>query len=246
MMNKIEELAKRIDKSNNIVFFGGAGVSTESGIPDFRGASGVYNEKLNTNISPEEIVSSDYFYQFPEEFFSFYREKLLYPQAKPNSCHKALARLEEMGKLKAIITQNIDDLHQQAGSKVVYQLHGTVMKNHCLKCNKFYKLEDILNMDNVPTCSCGGIIKPDVVLYGESLDEDTMVKSIEAIAHADLLIVGGTSLVVYPAASFINYFRGSTMALINLTKTNYDSNADIVINDKIGKVFNEIMKYLEQ
>lgn len=235
---EIDELKKLIEKSNNIVFFGGAGVSTESNIPDFRSSSGLFNQKLNKNFSPEELVSHSFFVMHPDEFYKFYKDKLIYKDAEPNYAHKALAKLEEVGKLKAVITQNIDGLHQIAGSKTVYELHGCVHRNYCTGCNKFYNLDEMLDLGgNIPYCNeCGSIVKPDVVLYEETLDEEVINNSIKAIEKADLLIIGGTSLVVYPAASFVSYYRGKDTVLINKSKTGYDGNAQLIINDSIGNV----------
>lgn len=241
MNSKIEELKKLIEKSNNIVFFGGAGVSTESNIPDFRSSSGLFSEKLNRNFTPEQLVSHTFFVRYPDEFFKFYKDKLIYPEAKPNNAHKALAKLEEIGKLKAVITQNIDGLHQMAGSKKVLELHGSVHRNYCTKCHKFFDLDSMLALPgNIPHCdNCGSVVKPDVVLYEEGLDNDVINETISALSSADLLIIGGTSLVVYPAASFINYYRGRDMVLINKSSTGYDSEASLVINDAIGEVLKE-------
>ena len=241
MNDKINELKKLIEKSNNIVFFGGAGTSTESNIPDFRSSSVLFSEKLNRNFTPEQLVSHTFFVKYPEEFFKFYKDKLIYPDAKPNNAHKALAKLEEMGKLKAIVTQNIDGLHQMAGSKNVYELHGSVHRNYCTKCHKFFDLDGMLDLGgNIPHCDkCGSVVKPDVVLYEEGLDNATVEGAIRAISSADLLIIGGTSLVVYPAASFINYYRGRDLVLINKSSTGYDNTASLVINDAIGEVLKE-------
>lgn len=241
MNDKIDKLKELIEKSDNIVFFGGAGVSTESNIPDFRSSSGLFSQKLNKNFTPEQLVSHTFFVNYPEEFFKFYKDKLIYQDAKPNNAHKALAKLEEMGKLKAIVTQNIDGLHQMAGSKNVFELHGSVHRNHCTKCHKFFDLDEMLALSgNIPHCDkCGGVVKPDVVLYEEGLDNNTVEGTIRAIASADLLIIGGTSLVVYPAASFINYYKGKDMVLINKSSTVYDSYASLVINDSIGTVLKE-------
>lgn len=237
MENKIEQLTKILKESNNIVFFGGAGVSTESGIPDFRSANGLFNEKLNITFTPEQLVSHSFYIRYPKEFFNFYKAKLIYPQAKPNKAHIALAKLEEMGKLKAVITQNIDGLHQAAGSKNVFELHGSVLRNYCVKCHAFYDEKFILDSKDVPTCTkCGGNVKPDVVLYEEGLDDNVIRDSVRAIANADTLIIGGTSLVVYPAAGLIDYFRGKNLVLINKSSTSADNKADLVIHDSIGKV----------
>jgi len=229
-----EELKEMILNSDNVVFFGGAGVSTESGIPDFRSVDGLYNQKYA--YPPETILSHTFFMQRPEEFFKFYRDKLIIDNAAPNAAHTALANLEKKGILKAVVTQNIDGLHQMAGSKNVFELHGSTLRNHCMKCGRFHDISEIKNSDGVPKCQCGGIIKPDVVLYEEGLDDDTVSGAVKYISKADILIIGGTSLAVYPAAGFINYFGGSKIILINKTPTPADSRADIVIHDSIGKV----------
>lgn len=236
--NSLKDL---IANHNNIVFFGGAGVSTESNIPDFRSSTGLFSQKLNKQFTAEQLVSHTFFVRYPEEFFEFYKDKLIYPNAKPNNAHIALAKLEEMGKLKAVITQNIDGLHQMAGSKNVLELHGSVHRNYCTKCGKFFDLESMLNLgDNIPYCdNCGSIVKPDVVLYEEALDSDVITKTISAISNADLLIIGGTSLAVYPAASFIDYYKGDYIALINKANTVYDKSASLVINKPIGEVLYE-------
>ena len=240
MNTEIEKLTQILRDSNNIVFFGGAGCSCESGIPDFRSASGLWNEKLKINLTPEQLVSHTMFMKYPKEFFEFYRDKLIYPDAKPNAAHIALAKLEEMGKLKAVVTQNIDGLHQAAGSKHVYELHGSVLRNYCVKCHAFYDEKFILESKVVPTCTkCGGNVKPDVVLYEEGLDDNVIRGSIDAISKADTLIIGGTSLVVYPAAGLINYFRGKNLVLINKSSTSADNKADLVIHEAIGKVLGE-------
>lgn len=235
---KIQEFKELVDKSNNIVFFGGAGVSTESGIPDFRSKDGLYNQKYK--YPPEEILSHEFFIENTEEFYEFYRDKMNSLKYEPNITHKKLAYLEQEGKLKAVITQNIDGLHQKAGSKNVLELHGSVLRNHCIKCNKFYDAEYVFNSEGIPKCTCGGIIKPDVVLYRESLDEEVLEKSVYAISKADLMIVGGTSLMVSPANGLIRYFRGSNLVLINKDKTPYDNLANLVINDSLGKVMSNI------
>ena len=237
-MDKIEEFKKIIEESNNIVFFGGAGVSTESGIPDFRSQDGLYNQKYD--YPPEEILSHTFFMHNTEEFYRFYKDKMNPLKYEPNITHKKLAELEKQGKLKAVITQNIDGLHQKAGSKEVYELHGSVLRNYCMDCNKFYDGEYVFNSDGIPKCECGGIIKPDVVLYQEGLNDETISKSIYAIVNADVLIIGGTSLVVQPAASLINYYNGNKLVLINKDKTPYDSMANLVINDGLGNVFKNI------
>ena len=240
MNTEIEKLTQILRDSNNIVFFGGAGCSCESGIPDFRSASGLWNEKLKINLTPEQFVSHTMFMKYPKEFFEFYRDKLIYPDAKPNAAHIALAKLEEMGKLKAVVTQNIDGLHQAAGSKHVYELHGSVLRNYCVKCHAFYDEKFILESKGVPTCTkCGGNVKPDVVLYEEGLDDNVIRGAIAAISKADTLIIGGTSLVVYPAAGLINYFRGKNLILINKSSTSADNKADLVIHEAIGKVLGE-------
>lgn len=235
---KIQEFKELVDKSNNIVFFGGAGVSTESGIPDFRSKDGLYNQKYK--YPPEEILSHEFFIENTEEFYKFYKDKMNSLKYEPNITHKKLAYLEQEGKLKAVITQNIDGLHQKAGSKNVLELHGSVLRNYCIKCNKFYDAEYVFNSEGIPKCTCGGIIKPDVVLYGESLDEEVLEKSVYAIAKADLMIVGGTSLMVSPANGLIRYFRGGNLVLINKDKTPYDNLANLVINDSLGKVMSNI------
>ena len=240
MSTEIEKLTQILRDSNNIVFFGGAGCSCESGIPDFRSASGLWNEKLKINLTPEQLVSHTMFMKYPKEFFEFYRDKLIYPDAKPNAAHIALAKLEKMGKVKAVVTQNIDGLHQAAGSKNVYELHGSVLRNYCMKCHAFYDEKFILESKGVPTCTkCGGNVKPDVVLYEEGLDDNVIRGAIAAISKADTLIIGGTSLVVYPAAGLINYFRGKNLVLINKSSTSADNKADLVIHEAIGKVLGE-------
>lgn len=240
MDEKILTLKKWIDESSNIVFFGGAGVSTESGIPDFRSVDGLYQQKYK--YPPETIVSHTFLTRRPDEFFEFYKEKMVAPalNAKPNKAHMRLASLEKEGKLKAVITQNIDNLHQDAGSKEVLQLHGTIMKNYCDRCHKKYSVDEVLASKGVPRCECGGTIRPDVVLYEEGLDMDVMDRAIRYIQEADLLIVGGTSLVVYPAAGLIRYYRGNKLALVNLSETSQDQFADLVIHEKIGEVFSEV------
>ena len=245
MNTEIEKLTQILKDSNNIVFFGGAGCSCESGIPDFRSASGLWNEKLKINLTPEQLVSHTMFMRYPKEFFEFYRDKLIYPDAKPNAAHIALAKLEEMGKLKAVVTQNIDGLHQAAGSKNVYELHGSVLRNYCMSCNAFYDEKFIMESEGIPTCpKCGGKVKPDVVLYEEGLDNDVITGAVRAISQADTLIIGGTSLVVYPAAGLIDYFRGKNLVLINKSSTSADSKENLVIHDAIGKVLGESVKNL--
>lgn len=246
MNEKIEQLAQILKESNNIVFFGGAGVSTASGIPDFRSSNGLYSKKLNRNFSPEQAVSHTFFVRYPEEFFDFYKKNLVYPEAEPNDCHFALAKLEKMGKVKAIVTQNIDGLHQKAGSKTVYELHGSVLRNYCTKCMEFYDVDYVMKADGVPKCKkCGGVVKPDVVLYEEGLDDQIISKAIRAISQADTLIIGGTSLVVYPAAGLINYFKGKNLILINKSATSADNKADLVINDDIAKVMQQAVSILD-
>lgn len=243
----IDKLISILKESTNIVFFGGAGVSTESKIPDFRSSNGLFNEKLKITFTPEQLVSHSFYIKYPEEFFKFYKSKLIYPDAKPNNGHIALAKLEQMGKLKAIITQNIDGLHQIAGSKNVFELHGSVHRNYCVKCHAFYDAKFILESEGVPFCKrCGGQVKPDVVLYEESLDNNVIRGSIDAISKADTLIIGGTSLVVYPAAGLIDYFKGKNLILINKSSTSADSKANLVINDFIGKVLSEAVNALEE
>ena len=237
-MNEIKKLQEIIDQTDNIVFFGGAGVSTESGIPDFRSVDGLYNQQYD--YPPETILSHSFFLQKTKEFYRFYRNKMLELDAEPNTAHKKLVELEKAGKLKAIVTQNIDGLHQKAGSQVVYELHGSVHRNYCMKCGKFYIAIEIKNSTDVPKCSCGGLIKPDVVLYQEGLDSATIQGSIAAISQADVLIIGGTSLAVYPAAGLIDYFHGSHLILINKSATPRDNCADLVIKEAIGQVFSQI------
>lgn len=238
-MTAMEQLNVWIKESDNIVFFGGAGVSTESGIPDFRSVDGLYNQKYD--YPPETILSHTFYRRKPEEFFRFYRDKLICTDAKPNKAHLTLAKLEEMGKLKAVITQNIDGLHQAAGSKEVLELHGSTLRNYCENCGKFFDIQYISDSEGVPKCDeCGGPVKPDVVLYEEGLDNNVMSKSLRYIENADVLIIGGTSLAVYPAAGLIDYYRGNKLVLINKSQTPMDSKADLVINDSIGKVFSSL------
>lgn len=232
------DLQSMIDESSRIVFFGGAGVSTESGIPDFRSADGLYNQKYR--YPPEQIISHSFFLHNPEEFYRFYRDRMIYQEAKPNAAHLKLAELERAGKLSAVITQNIDGLHTDAGSRNVIELHGSIRRNRCMNCGRPYTLEQIINTTGVPRCECGGIIKPDVVLYEEPLDEDCINRAINAISGADMLIIGGTSLVVQPAAGFIGFFRGKYLAVINKTPTPADKKADIVINASIGETLGAI------
>lgn len=238
MEDNIQRLNDIISQSKNIVFFGGAGVSTESGIPDFRSVDGLYNQKYK--YPPEVILSSDFFYSQTKEFYRFYRDKMLCLDAKPNAAHMKLAEMEKKGKLSAIITQNIDGLHQKAGSGIVYELHGSVHRNYCLKCGEFYDAEYILNSEGVPRCKCGGLIKPDVVLYSEQLDQDILNRAIMAIENADTLIIGGTSLVVYPAAGLVDYFHGENLVIINMSPTRSDTLADLLIEGKIGETLGKI------
>lgn len=238
MEDKIKILQRWIDESESTVFFGGAGVSTESGIPDFRSTDGLYN--LKYKYPPEQIISHEFFYGKTEEFYDFYRDKLLTPDAKPNMAHIRLAELEKAGKLDAVITQNIDGLHQMAGSRNVFELHGAVSRNYCLKCAKKYGPEFIMENKPVPRCECGGLVKPDVVLYNEGLDDAVVDGAVKALSSAELLIVGGTSLVVYPAAGLLRYFKGSHIVLINKSSTSFDKNCDLVFNESIGEVFRQI------
>ena len=235
---QIAKLKEWVDASDNIVFFGGAGVSTESGIPDFRSVDGLYNQQYK--YPPETILSHTFFMAEPEEFFHFYRAKMLALDAQPNAAHRKLAEWERMGKCRAVVTQNIDGLHQKAGSKEVFELHGSVLRNYCMRCHKPYDVRDIAAGTGVPKCSCGGTIKPDVVLYEESLDSYTINKSVEYIRNADILIIGGTSLAVYPAAGLINYYRGSKLVLVNKSATPADRSADMVIHAPIGEVFSQL------
>lgn len=240
-MNKIEKLQEIIDASDNIIFFGGAGVSTESGIPDFRSESGIFKSLEKYGDTPERLVSHSYYLEHTDKFFSYYKDCLIFPEVEPNPAHYTLARLEKEGKLKAIITQNIDGLHQKAGSKNVLELHGSVYRNYCEICKKEYDLNFILESEGIPHCTCGGIIKPDVILYEEALDMNILNKSVEYIMSADTLIVGGTSLVVYPAAGLINYFKGKNLVLINKSQTDYDNLATLVINEAIGETLAKII-----
>lgn len=235
---RIAELKRIIDESENIVFFGGAGVSTESGIPDFRSVDGLYNQKYK--YPPETIISHSFYRRYPEEFYRFYKDKMIFTEAEPNDAHLKLAELEEKGKLKAVITQNIDGLHQMAGSKNVIELHGSVHRNYCERCHTFYDLKYVVESDGVPVCTCGGTIKPDVVLYEEALKGEDMEQAVRYISEADTLIIGGTSLVVYPAAGLIRYFRGKHLVVINMSPTYTDNQADLLIAEKIGKVFSSI------
>ncbi|HHV64354.1 MAG TPA: NAD-dependent protein deacylase [Peptococcaceae bacterium] len=239
-MSQAERIAKLrdiINSSDNIVFFGGAGVSTESNIPDFRSAKGLFSERTGKKgFSPEEMLSRTFFLKYPEDFFDYYKNKLVYKDAQPNNAHLALAKLEQMGKLKAVITQNVDGLHQKAGSKMVLELHGSANRNYCMKCNKHFSLDYLLEYEGLPKCDrCGGIVRPDVVLYEESLDTNILTRAIRFIENAEVLIVAGTSLTVYPAAGLIRYYTGKNLVLINKTPTQYDYLANLVINDSIGK-----------
>ncbi len=238
MEEQIQQFKKLVDESNYIVFFGGAGVSTESGIPDFRSKDGLYNQKYD--FPPEYILSHTFFMNHTEKFYKFYKDKMNCLKYEPNITHFKLAELERRGKLKAIITQNIDGLHQKAGSKNVLELHGSVLRNYCMNCHKFFDTEYAFHAKDIPKCSCGGIVKPDVVLYEEGLNENILQNSISAILNADFMIVAGTSLTVQPACSLINYFRGNHLVLINREVTPYDDKADLVINESLGEVFGEI------
>lgn len=237
-MDATERLKELVDGSNNIVFFGGAGVSTESGIPDFRSTDGLYHQQYA--YPPETILSHSFFMRKPDEFYRFYKNKMLCLDAAPNAAHKKLAELETKGKLKAVITQNIDGLHQAAGSKEVLELHGSVHRNYCMRCGKFYDAGYMLHAEGIPTCECGGMIKPDVVLYEEGLDNAVLSKSIEYIANADVLIIGGTSLVVYPAAGLVDYYRGNKLVVVNMSVTPQDKNADLVVQGPIGQIFSRL------
>lgn len=240
---KYEERINRLNEileEGNVVFFGGAGVSTESGIPDFRSTSGLYNEEYP--YPPEQIVSHSFFMQNTAEFYRFYRNKMLFPNAQPNACHMALARLEEEGVVRAVVTQNIDGLHQKAGSKRVFELHGSVWRNYCEKCGKGHTVYEVIEVNGVPKCDCGGRIKPDVVLYEEALDDDVVTGAIRAIANANTLIIGGTSLVVYPAAGLLRYFHGRHLVVINRTPTSADAQAELLFTEDIGKVFADVKK----
>lgn len=239
MSEAVEKFKQAVEACNYVVFFGGAGVSTESGIPDFRSVDGLYNQKYK--YPPETIISHSFYLRRPEEFYEFYKDKMLFPNAKPNAAHKKLAELEAQGKLKAVVTQNIDGLHQLAGSKEVLELHGSVHRNYCTACGKSFDLKYVLESEGVPTCDdCGATIKPDVVLYEEGLDSYTINRTIQHISKADMLIIGGTSLAVYPAAGLIDYFRGKYLVVINMAPTPRDQHADIVINEKIGEVFSQL------
>ena len=239
-MTNLETLKQWIKESSRIVFFGGAGVSTESGIPDFRSVDGLYHQKFD--YPPETIISHSFYEARPEFFFQFYREKMLPLGFEPNITHRVLAKWEQEGKLLAVITQNIDGLHQKAGSKRVYELHGSVLRNYCTRCGKFYPAEFVRDARGIPRCTCGGIVKPDVVLYEESLNEDTLAGAISALRQADLLIVGGTSLTVYPAAGLLGYYRGHRLVLINRDATPYDEEADLVFHDSLGSIFSQLQE----
>lgn len=243
---KIAKLNEMVLQSDNIVFFGGAGVSTESGIPDFRSTGGLYSQTYK--YPPEMIVNHTFYEECPEEFFDFYKKRMLFMNAQPNAAHKKLAQLEKAGKLKAVITQNIDGLHQAAGSKNVLELHGSVLRNYCESCGKSFPVKYVLEADGVPHCdACGGRVKPDVVLYEENLDMDVMEAAVNYISRADMLIIGGTSLVVYPAAGLLRYYQGHKLVLVNKSNTSYDSRADLVINENIGEVFSQIQgPYLDK
>ena len=239
MDESVERLKELVSRCDNIVFFGGAGVSTESGIPDFRSVDGLYSQKYD--YPPEAILSHDFFIKNTSQFYRFYREKMLFPDAEPNDAHRALSELEKKGKVRAVITQNIDSLHQKSGSRNVLELHGSVHRNYCMKCSRFYDLEYIMNSRDIPRCECGGIIKPDVVLYQEGLDNDTIEKAIRYISQAEMLIIGGTSLGVYPAAGLVDYFRGKDLVLINKGATSRSCRASLVIERKIGEVFRNLL-----
>ena len=238
MNDKIMQLKKWIDESDNVVFFGGAGVSTESGIPDFRSVDGLYNQKWK--YPPETILSHSFFAKYSEEYYRFHREKLVIDGVKPNTAHLKLAELEQEGKLRAVVTQNIDGLHQAAGSKKVLELHGSILRSYCSVCGRPYPADKMNHGKGVPRCTCGGVIRPDIVLYEEPLDDAVVSEAVRVISEAEVLIIGGTSLNVYPAAGLINYYRGNKLALVNLSRTPYDDEADLVINEKIGKVFSQL------
>ena len=237
-MDKLETLKQWINESSRIVFFGGAGVSTESGIPDFRSVDGLYRQKFE--YPPEKIISHSFFEENPAYFFRFYREKMMPLGYEPNITHRVLARWEEEGKLRAVVTQNIDGLHQKAGSREVYELHGSLLRNYCLRCGKIYGPELVRDTDGIPHCECGGIVRPDIVLYEENLNEDTIEKSVAAILRADMLIVAGTSLTVYPAAGLLRYYRGNRLVLINRDATPYDDYADLVFHESLGEIFSQL------
>ncbi|MBQ4347007.1 MAG: NAD-dependent protein deacylase [Firmicutes bacterium] len=244
MSAEVEKLKEIIAGSNNIVFFGGAGVSTESGIPDFRSENGIYKAKTEYGFSPERLLSASFFKRKPEIFFDYYKKNLLFDNIEPNYAHKALADLEACGKLKAVVTQNIDDLHQKAGSKNVLELHGTLFRNYCIKCGKHFEMDYVLKTPGITRCdACEGIVRPDIVLYEEGLDNGVITRSIDFISNADVLIVGGTSLAVYPAAGLINYYYGNKLVLINRDATPYDKRANLIIRESIGQVFKEVMGY---
>ena len=245
MLDKLQQLAAIIKTSNNIVAFTGAGVSTESNIPDFRSPNGLYNRR-KYDYPPETIISRSFFMKHPDIFFGFYKSQMVYKEAQPNDCHKALARLEQLGKLKAVITQNIDGLHQKVGSRIVLELHGTIYSNHCMNCGKFFDLDYVLNTPGVPLCDkCGGIVKPDVVLYEEPLDSNTLAEAVRYISKADVMLVMGTSLVVYPAAGLIDYYSGDKLVLINKTSTPYDFRANIIIHDSVGETMRSVMQMVD-
>lgn len=248
MIDHKEKLASWIKESRNIVFFGGAGISTESGIPDFRSAAGIYQMEKQSPYSPEEILSRSFFNRHPEVFFDFYKTKMIHTEARPNSAHNLLAKLEQSGQLSAIVTQNIDGLHQMAGNKKVLELHGSIHRNYCMDCDRFHSLDEVMNSPEiVPNCNvCGGIVKPDVVLYGENLDDSVIRDSVTAIAEADLLLIGGTSLTVQPAAHFVTYFQGKHTVLLNASSTAYDHQADLIITEPIGVVLGEVDSILHQ
>lgn len=242
---QIEQLTHILRHTKRGVFFGGAGVSTASGIPDFRSSNGLFSQRLSRQFTPEQLVSHTFFQQYPEDFYAFYKDKLLYPDVAPNACHRALATLERMSILRAVVTQNIDGLHQAAGSRCVYELHGSVLRNYCTGCHRFYTMQDILDAPGIPRCKdCGSIIKPDVVLYEEGLDDEVVSGAIRAIAEADTLIVGGTSLVVYPAAGLLRYFQGDHLVLINKSSTQADARADLLIHDDIATVLDRAVQNL--
>lgn len=245
-MTNVEKLSEILSQSKNAVFFGGAGMSTESGIPDFRSADGIYNQTFGKNLRPEEIVTHSFFMHCPEDFYKFYRTRILYLDAKPNAGHIALAELEKRGILSAVITQNIDGLHQAAGSKNVYELHGSVKRSFCMKCGENYDLDFIVKNTPIPYCKkCGGIVRPDVVLYEENLEPELITKVVGVIAKADTLIVGGTSLAVYPAAGFIDYFNGEYLIIINKTETHADREAELIIRENIGETLSEAVRLLD-
>jgi len=247
MNEQIEQLAKIFSQSEKIVFFGGAGVSTASGIPDFRSSDGLYSRKLGKHFTPEEAVSHTFLMRHPDEFFDFYKKNLVYPDVEPNDAHKALAELEQMGKLTGVVTQNIDGLHQKAGSRKVFELHGSVLRNYCTGCGKKYDVNFVLSADGIPYCpDCGKMVRPDVVLYEEGLDEYVIGNAVRAICDADTMIIGGTSLIVYPAAGLIRYFRGKNLVLINKSKTSADKKADLVIHDDIAMVMREALALMKQ